>query len=141
MSKKLDERLGQLRKAEQRFDKRNRISTPKIQRLPVMLRHNERFVKYYTPKMISFGPIHHGSEILKKGEHYKIMWTSTFVAKYNENQDSNEATQILLKRIEDNMEELKKEFDDDFRRCEEAQIKWCGSKFSRKRRRLGQFLQ
>ncbi|KAL2324169.1 hypothetical protein Fmac_023227 [Flemingia macrophylla] len=112
MNNKLDERLDQLRKAEQRLDNMNRISTPKIQRLPVMLRHNDRFVKYCTPKMISFGPIHHGSEILKKGEHYKLVWTSKFVAKYNENQDSNEATQILLEKIKKSMKELK-EFDDD----------------------------
>nr|KYP35842.1 hypothetical protein KK1_043079 [Cajanus cajan] len=63
--------------------------------------------------MISFGLIHHGSEILKEGEHYKLLWTSEFVAKYNENLDSDEVTQVLLKGIEDNMEELKKEFADD----------------------------
>nr|KYP35844.1 UPF0481 protein At3g47200 family [Cajanus cajan] len=63
--------------------------------------------------MISFGLIHHGSEIIKEGEHYKLLWTSEFVAKYNENLDSDEVTQVLLKGIEDNMEELKKEFADD----------------------------
>ncbi|XP_020224260.1 uncharacterized protein LOC109806302 [Cajanus cajan] len=112
MSRKFDEKLAQLKKAEQRFVK-SRISTPKIQRVPLLLRRNDKFVKYCTPKMISFGPIHHGSEILKEGEHYKLLCTSKFVAKYNENQDSDEVTQVLLKRIEDNMEELKKEFADD----------------------------
>ncbi|KAL2324176.1 hypothetical protein Fmac_023234 [Flemingia macrophylla] len=91
----------------------NQISTPKIQRVPALLRQNERFMKYCLPKMISFGPIHHGSEILKQGEHYKLLWTSKFVAKYGENQDSDEAAQVLLKRIKDNMKELKEEFADD----------------------------
>ncbi|RDY01664.1 UPF0481 protein, partial [Mucuna pruriens] len=106
------ELLAQLKGAQQRFDE-NRSSIPKIQRVPVLLRQNDRFAKYYSPKMISFGPIHHGTPFLQQGEHYKLLWTSKFVAKYNENEDTDRTAQILLKRIEDNIEELKKQFAED----------------------------
>ncbi|KAK7280382.1 hypothetical protein RJT34_25446 [Clitoria ternatea] len=65
--------------------------------------------------MVSFGPIHHGGEGLEQGEHYKLLWASKFVAEYGEKtgRDTNEAAQFLLKRIQDNIEELKKLFSED----------------------------
>jgi hypothetical protein len=43
-------------------------SIPKIQRVPKFLREEGKkiFYKYYTPKIITFGPIHHNSECLKE---------------------------------------------------------------------------
>ncbi|XP_061343743.1 putative UPF0481 protein At3g02645, partial [Gastrolobium bilobum] len=65
--------------------------------------------------MISFGPIHHGREDLKQGEHYKLLWTSTFVEEYSKktNQDTNRGAKLLHEKIEDNIEELKKLFTED----------------------------
>ncbi|XP_027367552.1 UPF0481 protein At3g47200-like [Abrus precatorius] len=108
-------RLAQLKDAQQSFDKENKFQSPRIQRAPMFLRQNDKCAKYFSPKMISFGPIHHGSPSLKQGERYKLLWTSKFVAEYSEktNQDKDVAAKLLLKRIEDNMEELKTLFTED----------------------------
>ncbi|KAK2458385.1 UPF0481 protein [Trifolium repens] len=111
----MDKRLSQLKEAQQKFAQKNQISIPKIQRAPKFLRQNKRFAKYYSPKIISFGPIHHNSESLEEGEHYKLLWTSLFVAEYGEKieKDDNQACQLLLKKIEDNIDELKNMFTED----------------------------
>lgn len=46
---------------------------------------------YCSPKMISFGPIHHNKEDLKQGEAYKLKWTSKFVVEHNEKQVTDQA--------------------------------------------------
>jgi hypothetical protein len=83
----MNKRCSQLKEAQERFDRNNQISIPKIQRVPLFLRQNERFYKYCSPKIISFGPIHHNSECLKEEEHYKFLWTSTFDAKFGKKMD------------------------------------------------------
>ncbi|GAU49396.1 hypothetical protein TSUD_366900 [Trifolium subterraneum] len=111
----MDKRVFQLKEAHQRFAQKDQISIPKIQRVPKFLRQNERFAKYCSPKIISFGPIHHNSKSLEEGEHYKLLWTSIFVAEYGKRigQDDNQACQLLFKKIEDSIEELKNMFTED----------------------------
>ncbi|XP_058745712.1 uncharacterized protein LOC131618524 [Vicia villosa] len=108
----MDKRLSQLKEAKERFDRSSQSSIPKIQRVPKFLRQNERFYKYCSPKIISFGPIHHNNISLGEGEHYKLLWTSIFVAEYGIkiDQDANQACKLLFKMIEDNIEELKNMF-------------------------------
>lgn len=112
----MDKRFGELKETQQRFDQINEVPVPKIQRIPNFLRQNEKFVKdYYSPKVISFGPIHHGSERLKEGEKYKLLWTSIFVEEYGRkiDEDAKQACEVLFKKIEDKIEELKKMFHED----------------------------
>ena len=111
----MDKRISQLKEAQIKFEQNSQISIPKIQRVPKFLRQNERFYKYCSPKIISFGPIHHNSECLKEGEQYKLLWTSTFLEEYGKeiNQDGNQACKLLLNKIEDNIEELKNMFTED----------------------------
>ena len=78
----MDKRIYQLKETQLKFEQISQISIPKIQRVPKFLRQNERFYKYCSPKIISFGPINHNSECFKEGEHYKLLWTSTFVEEY-----------------------------------------------------------
>ncbi|KEH22860.1 DUF247 domain protein [Medicago truncatula] len=82
-------------------------SRPKIQRVPHNLRNRKNFEKYYSPKFLSIGPIHHGNTDLKLGGKYKLMWA----AKYIENTRLN--PRDLHKKIFDNIDELKGHFDDD----------------------------
>lgn len=111
----MDTRFSQLKEAKERFDQSSQSSIPKIQRVPKFLRQNERFYRYCSPKIISFGPIHHYSENLQEGENYKLLWTSIFIAEYGEkiDQDADQAYKLLFKKIEDNIEELKNMFTDD----------------------------
>ncbi|XP_004511108.1 UPF0481 protein At3g47200-like [Cicer arietinum] len=111
----MEKRFAELKEAQQMFERKNQILIPKIQRVPKFLRQNERFYKYCSPKIISFGPIHHRNKNLKVGDQYKLLWTSIFVAEYGNkfDQDANEACRLLLKKIEDNIEELKNMFTED----------------------------
>jgi hypothetical protein len=111
----MDKRISQLKEAKQRFDLNKQSSIPKIQRVSNFLRQNERFYKYCTPKIISFGPIHHNNKSLKEGEHYKLLWTSIFVEEYGQkiDQDANKACKLLVQKIEDNIEDLKNMFTED----------------------------
>ncbi|XP_058761667.1 UPF0481 protein At3g47200-like [Vicia villosa] len=111
----MDTRFSQLKEEKERFDQSCRSSIPKIQRVPKFLQQNERFYKYCSPKIVSFGPIHHNKDSLKEGEHYKRLWTSIFVAEYGEqnDQDVDQSYKILFKKIEDNIEELKNMFTED----------------------------
>ncbi|PON67436.1 hypothetical protein TorRG33x02_264770 [Trema orientale] len=83
---------------------------PKIQRVPFILRdQQEKLVRYYEPKWISIGTIHHGSEKLRVAEdRYK----PEFAAKFVEN-SGYQSTEDLYKTIEDHIEELKNCFDDE----------------------------
>ncbi|XP_058761666.1 UPF0481 protein At3g47200-like [Vicia villosa] len=111
----MDKRLSQLKEANEMFEKSNPSSIPKIQMVSKFLQQNERFYKYCSPKIVSFGPIHHSSKSFKEGEHYKLRWTSIFVAEYGKkiDQDADQACKLLFKKIEDNIEELKSMFTED----------------------------
>ncbi|KAL2324178.1 hypothetical protein Fmac_023236 [Flemingia macrophylla] len=111
----MDEWLTKLKETEKSFDERKQISTPKIQRVPNLLRQNDRFAKYCIPKCISFGPIHHKDPRLKQGEEFKLLWTSKFVTGYSRHmkKDTNQATHNLFEKIKGDMEELKKLYAED----------------------------
>ncbi|KAE9617110.1 hypothetical protein Lal_00034579 [Lupinus albus] len=112
----IDERIGQLQLAKQKFEEDNQISTPKIQRVPYFLRENVEMAKYYSPKMISFGPIHHKDKNLEQGQRFKLLWTSMYIEEYSKQTSqliTNQVAQTLLNTIEDNLGALKKLFTED----------------------------
>ena len=65
---------------------------------------NKVATKYYTPKMISIGPIHHH---LRLGEQLKRLWTVKYV------QETNKSTRELYQNIKDDIQNLKKLFAED----------------------------
>ncbi|KAK4272374.1 hypothetical protein QN277_020941 [Acacia crassicarpa] len=79
----------------------SRSTWPKIQRVARHLRSREAFAKYYTPKMVSLGPIHHGEPHLQLGEQYKLMWASMYV------QGNRNQAQRLHREIIVNIKDLK----------------------------------
>ncbi|KAE9594515.1 hypothetical protein Lal_00001378 [Lupinus albus] len=107
--------IDQLHLAKKKYEEDSQISSPKIQRVPNVLRQNAEFAKFCTPKVISLGPIHHWDENLKQGEHYKLLWTSMYVEEYSKktHQSIDKAAQYLLQTVQDNLGELKKLFTED----------------------------
>ncbi|KAK4272375.1 hypothetical protein QN277_020942 [Acacia crassicarpa] len=85
-----------------------RSECPKIQRVAHHLRNRNDFSKYYSPRMLSLGPIHHGEPHLKVGEKYKIMWASMYVQR-----DQEGRAQSLFRNIAENIEDLKNLYDED----------------------------
>lgn len=79
---------------------------PKIQRVPEILAQGQTHKKYYEPKWVSIGPIHHGNPKLKLAEErYKLELVAKFI------QDSgHESDEALYGKIEENLRELRKCF-------------------------------
>ncbi|KAK7349624.1 hypothetical protein VNO77_07133 [Canavalia gladiata] len=95
------ERLAQLGKAMQRIERGPQTPPPKIQRVDNHLRQNPDFAKYFLPRLLSIGPIHHGKENLKLGEQYKLIWTAMHLKENKQDPDD------LCLRIEEIIEEVK----------------------------------
>ncbi|XP_045807896.1 uncharacterized protein LOC123902259 [Trifolium pratense] len=100
----LEEKFDELQKAEET----PQISAPKIQKVPEYLRNRTEFKKYYLPRLMSIGPIHHGNANLKLGEKYKLMWAAQYIKKY-----TSKIALDLHKKILDKIDELKGLFAED----------------------------
>jgi hypothetical protein len=68
--------LDELEKAGDEADQK---TGPKIQKVPSLLRDNEKVAKYFEPRVVSLGPIHHGKPKYQKAEKYKLRLASAFV--------------------------------------------------------------
>ncbi|KAK7355250.1 hypothetical protein VNO80_14507 [Phaseolus coccineus] len=82
---------------------------PKIQRIAHRLVADDgmRYDKYFSPKLISLGPIHYGVPKLRLGEEFKEMWASMFL------DSTDQVPQLLYKKIAENVEDLKLLFEPD----------------------------
>ncbi|KAL6324731.1 hypothetical protein AAG906_017071 [Vitis piasezkii] len=88
---------------------------PRIPKVPLILRGNLDFKKFYEPRVISFGPYHHGKSHLSPGEMIKPQCAQEFLA------DSNQKIEDLYKKIKSKIEKVRncydwsstKEYDDE----------------------------
>jgi len=90
---KRSERLAQLGEAMQSIERDLQTQQPKIQRVDIHMRKNQNFAKYFSPRMLSIGPIHHGKENLRLGEHYKLIWTAMYL------KESKQTLKIYVKKL------------------------------------------
>ncbi|KAG6618137.1 hypothetical protein I3842_Q125400 [Carya illinoinensis] len=106
-SKMRKENLEKLKEAGANI-KRNSAAktTPKIQKVPALLRGHENFKKYFEPRVVSLGPIHHGNKEYQAAEDFKLGMASEFV------EDSGESGEFLLEKIVGNIKQLKQYFDE-----------------------------
>uniref|UniRef100_A0A2N9EUA7 Uncharacterized protein n=1 Tax=Fagus sylvatica TaxID=28930 RepID=A0A2N9EUA7_FAGSY len=80
------------------------VTTPKIQKIQTfafLLRESKGFRKYYEPRAVSLGPIHHGKPKYQLAEKYKLILASEFI------KDSGKVIDELYKIIADNIKELR----------------------------------
>ncbi|KAF5468938.1 hypothetical protein F2P56_013046 [Juglans regia] len=82
--------------------------TPKLHQVIFLLRDNKNFAKYYEPRVVSLGPIHHGKERYRLGEKYKLRLTKDFVTESCENVNIDD----LYKKIEQEIEKLRECFEE-----------------------------
>ncbi|XP_040995836.1 UPF0481 protein At3g47200-like [Juglans microcarpa x Juglans regia] len=95
--------------------------TPKLQKVIFLLRDHKNFAKYYEPRVVSLGPIHHGKERYRLGETYKLRLTKDFVTESCENASINN----LYKKIEQEIEELRKCFEEEVtKRYDNGDLAW-----------------
>ncbi|KAI4346913.1 hypothetical protein L6164_007776 [Bauhinia variegata] len=98
-----EDRFGLLEETTLKMEEDYKTSRSKIQVVPsyVYMQEEKKYEKYYSPKLISFGPIHHGDPKLKRGEQYKLMWTSMYA------KARSLTPQDLYKRISNHIGELR----------------------------------
>ncbi|OMO60095.1 hypothetical protein COLO4_33942 [Corchorus olitorius] len=72
------EKLGSLEKALES----DSSAHPLIQRVPSMLGENKHFQKYFKPKVIAIGPLHHDDPGLQKAEKLKLKLAAYFIKKH-----------------------------------------------------------
>ncbi|KAG7958820.1 hypothetical protein I3843_10G037700 [Carya illinoinensis] len=87
----------------------NEVRTPKIQKVIFLLRDHEHFVRYYEPRVVSLGPIHHGKEKYQLAETFKRKLAKEFV------KSSGKTIEELCNEIEknENIKELKQCFEEE----------------------------
>ncbi|KAF3442494.1 hypothetical protein FNV43_RR16410 [Rhamnella rubrinervis] len=76
---------------------------PKIQRVPPMLRDQKNFVKYYEPRAVCIGPIHHGNPKFQVSSKYKPKLTAKFI----KDSGSTNGGEDLYMKIWDSIKELR----------------------------------
>ncbi|KAH7511777.1 hypothetical protein FEM48_Zijuj12G0018700 [Ziziphus jujuba var. spinosa] len=81
---------------------------PKIQRVPPMLRDRKNFEKYFEPRAVSLGPLHHGKPNLQVAEKYKPKLTKRFIKDRGTDKGKD-----LYKKIWNNIKELRDCFDEE----------------------------
>ncbi|XP_048423898.1 uncharacterized protein LOC103963640 [Pyrus x bretschneideri] len=79
-------------------------SRPIIQSVSRTLRSNKNLEKYFEPRVLAIGPIHHGK--FPEWEELKYRLAADFV------NDSGRSEEFLYKEIEDNIKELKQCYDE-----------------------------
>ncbi|XP_015886127.2 UPF0481 protein At3g47200 [Ziziphus jujuba] len=80
---------------------------PKIQTVPPMLRGQKNFEKYFEPRAVSIGPLHHGKPKLQVAEKYKPKLTKKFI-----NNRSADNGKDLYMKIWNNIEMLRDCYDE-----------------------------
>ncbi|KAG6697125.1 hypothetical protein I3842_09G182800, partial [Carya illinoinensis] len=77
---------------------------PKIQKVPLLLRDRKHFNKYFKPRIVALGPIHHGKKKYKPSEEYKLIMTNCFVM------ESGKVDEALYKVVKNNIKQLRQCF-------------------------------
>ncbi|XP_062119387.1 uncharacterized protein LOC133833149 [Humulus lupulus] len=87
-----------------------KVPRPKIQKVPQVLRDEQKnFEKYYYPKWISIGPIHHGNPKFQLAEQrFKFLFAAEFVKN-----SGHQSQEHLYKKVMENIKVLKLCFDDE----------------------------
>lgn len=93
---------------------------PKIQRIPAMLEvEQNNYKKYYEPRAVPIGPIHHGNPKLKLAETFKPRLVAKFI------EESEQKGEALYKMIEDEIKELRDSYDEEVTKCyDDESLAW-----------------
>ncbi|KAG2683576.1 hypothetical protein I3843_10G037000 [Carya illinoinensis] len=84
----------------------NEVRTTKIQKVIFLLRDHKEFVKYYEPRVVSLGPIHHGKEKYQLAETFKRKLAKLFVKRiYKTIEEICEAVDGEIKQLRECFEE------------------------------------
>ncbi|PPE02140.1 hypothetical protein GOBAR_DD00833 [Gossypium barbadense] len=77
-------------------------SKPLIRRVPIILRENDNFKKYFEPRVVAIGPLHHQNNRLRLTAKAKLKFAVLFCKEHEVSE------QVLYKKIKDEIGYLKK---------------------------------
>ncbi|KAG2683579.1 hypothetical protein I3760_10G037600 [Carya illinoinensis] len=101
-SKMRKENLEKLKKAGANVKRSSAAkTTPKIQKVPALLRGHENFKNYFEPRVVSLGPIHHGKKEYQAVEDFKLGMASIFI------EESGKSGEFLLEKIAVKIKQLR----------------------------------
>ncbi|KAL5546746.1 hypothetical protein UlMin_006433 [Ulmus minor] len=112
--------IAELVKAEQ-GTKKEPVQTgkQKIQKVPMVLRSNKNFEKFYEPRAIAIGPIHHKNKNLQLAQQYKGGLAAKFI------NESGKTTEEVYMKIKAEMKALKFLFDPEvIKDYKEEELSW-----------------
>ncbi|KAL7197559.1 hypothetical protein ACSBR2_020153 [Camellia fascicularis] len=81
------------------INKVEELSTPRIPRVPPLMRNHENNKGMFDPKVVSIGPYHHGKEDLQLVENVKPMLATLFLQDSDKNKD--EVYSMILENVDD----------------------------------------
>ncbi|OMO60097.1 hypothetical protein COLO4_33944 [Corchorus olitorius] len=94
-------------------------SKPLIQRVPSILRENEDLKKYFEPRVVAIGPLHHGNPRLHQAEKAKLKLAVQFTNEHGI------CEHVLYKRIKNEIEDLKNCYrKKDIEEYEDEELAW-----------------
>jgi hypothetical protein len=109
----MEQRLKRLEMAGDRAEK----TGPKIRKVTFLLRDNKDMAKYFEPRVVSLGPIHHGNPKYDIGEEYKLVLANKFVKECGKDKKAESLYAEIRKKIKQLREyfdeEVNKKYEDD----------------------------
>ncbi|XP_059462801.1 UPF0481 protein At3g47200-like [Corylus avellana] len=104
--------LDELEKAGDEADQK---TGPKIQKVPFLLRDHKDVAKYFEPRVVSLGPIHHGKPKYRKAEKYKLVLANKFVKESGKAESLYAQIEKKISKLKDyfNEEVTAKKYDDE----------------------------
>jgi hypothetical protein len=91
----------------------NVVKEAKIQKVIFLLQDHKHFVKYFEPKVVSLGPIHHDKPKYRLGEKYKLKLAFVFVQDcHSDNENNYENINCLYKKIKKKIKTLREGFEE-----------------------------
>ena len=84
------------KKAEERTQ--SQTQWPRILKVPHILKGTQDIKKFYEPRVISFGPYHHGKSHLRPGEMIKPPCAQNFLADSNQDIDGTQKSKVISRQ-------------------------------------------
>ncbi|KAG2687292.1 hypothetical protein I3760_09G044500 [Carya illinoinensis] len=99
-------RFEKLREAGRDHPNGGQKATSKIQKVPLLLQDHKHFDKYFKPRIVALGPIHHDTPKYQPAEEYKLRMTNCFV------KESGKDDESLYNVVENNIKQLRQCFEE-----------------------------
>ncbi|XVF31262.1 hypothetical protein REPUB_Repub16aG0130400 [Reevesia pubescens] len=109
-----------LLEAEKQGSGSSQRAQPLIQRVPsVLIGSKVDFKRYFEPRLVALGPLHHGNPKFERAEHSKLMLAGLFA------KENKSTAEVLFNKIKDEITDLKKcYYPEDIKDYDDDKLAW-----------------